>query len=260
MTLSSISHPIPNTPLPTLDRLGATIPVDFDARKVATEWFSGFVDAIASNNSQTLPSLFVPDAFWRDILALTWDFRTFSGLPAITEFLSDRLTSVHPTALKLRDDGSLCLQFPFPDLAWIFVMFDFETDTGIGLGIARLVPNPNGEWKAYSMFTHLEDLKCFPERIGPLRNSDMNHGKWEEAREMEKEFVDVDGSQQEPAVVIIGGGHSGLDLAARLKALDVSTLVVEKNPRIGDSWRTRYDSLCLHDTVREYTFFTVRKD
>jgi hypothetical protein len=247
-------------PLSILDRLGATIPVDFNARKVATQWFSGFVDAIASNNSQTFPSLFVTDALWRDILVLTWDFRTFSGLPAITEFLSDRSTSVHPTALKLRDDGSLCLQFPFPDLAWILVMFDFEADTGIRLGIAHLVPNSNGEWKAYSMFTHLGDLGGFPERTGRLRNSDMNHGKWEEAREMEEEFVDVDGLQLEPAVVIIGGGHSGLDLAARLKALDVSTLVVENNPRIGDSWRNRYDSLCLYDTVREYTlFFTVRK-
>jgi hypothetical protein len=82
--------------------------------RVAREWFAGFIDAITSNNSQVLSSLFVPDAFWRDILVLTWDFRTFSGLPAITEFLSDRLTSVYPTAFKLRDDRSLRLQFPFP--------------------------------------------------------------------------------------------------------------------------------------------------
>jgi len=30
--------------------------------------------------------------------------------------------------------------------------------------------------------------------------------------------------------------------------------VVEKNPRIGDNWRNRYEALCLHDPVCEYTY------
>lgn len=42
---------------------------------------------------------------------------------------------------------------------------------------------------------------------------------------------------------------SGLSVAARLKFLGINTLVVEKNERIGDNWRNRYDSLCLHDSV-----------
>jgi len=50
-------------------------------------------------------------------------------------------------------------------------------------------------------------------------------------------------------VLIIGGGHSGLEVAARLKYLGVRTLVVEKNARIGDNWRNRYEALCLHDPV-----------
>jgi hypothetical protein len=75
-------------------------------------------------------------------------------------------------------------------------MFDFETDS-IELGIARLVPNANEEWKAYSVFTHLEDLKGFPERIGPMRNSDMHHGNWEEGREIEKEFVGMNGNKNQ---------------------------------------------------------------
>lgn len=125
-------------------------------------------------------------------------------------------------------------------------MFDFETDSGIASGIARLVPTANGEWKAHTIFTNLEDLKGFPEKIGPLRNSVTNHGKWEENRKKEAEFVD-----KQPTVLIVGGGQSGLDVAARLKALNVSSLVVERNPRIGDNWRTRYESLTLHDPVCE---------
>ncbi|MBI3861623.1 MAG: NAD(P)/FAD-dependent oxidoreductase, partial [Planctomycetia bacterium] len=36
---------------------------------------------------------------------------------------------------------------------------------------------------------------------------------------------------------------------ARLKRLEVPTLIIEKNKRPGDSWRNRYKSLCLHDPV-----------
>ena len=53
-------------------------------------------------------------------------------------------------------------------------------------------------------------------------------------------------------VLIIGGGHSGLEVAARLKHLGVSHLVVEKNARIGDNWRNRYNSLTLHDPICAY--------
>jgi hypothetical protein len=194
-------------------------------------------------------TLFVPDAYWRDILALTWDFRTFSGLPSISQFLIDRLAIVRPRSFSLREDASLRLQQPFPDVAWVFIMFDFETDTGIASGIARLVPTSEAKWKAYAMFTNLEDLKAFPEKKGTLRDPEPNHGRWEEERRREREFED-----REPVVVIIGGGQSGLSLAARLKCLDVPTLVVENNPRIGDNWRNRYEALCLHDPVCEYTY------
>jgi putative flavoprotein involved in K+ transport len=50
-------------------------------------------------------------------------------------------------------------------------------------------------------------------------------------------------------VVIIGGGQGGIALGARLKRLNVPTIIVEKNERPGDSWRKRYKSLCLHDPV-----------
>jgi putative flavoprotein involved in K+ transport len=50
-------------------------------------------------------------------------------------------------------------------------------------------------------------------------------------------------------VVVIGGGQGGIVLGARLKRLGVSTIIIEKNPRPGDSWRNRYKSLCLHDPV-----------
>lgn len=91
------------------------------------------------------------------------------------------------------------------------------------------------------MLDHLNVLQ-----VGPLRESAPNHGKWEAERRHSVTFEDGD-----PTVLIVGGGQSGLELAARLGCLDVSVVVVEKNPRVGDNWRDRYEALCLHDPVCE---------
>lgn len=49
--------------------------------------------------------------------------------------------------------------------------------------------------------------------------------------------------------VPIGAGQGGLTVAARLKQLGVNTLIIDRNPRIGDNWRNRYHQLVLHDPV-----------
>ncbi|KAH6683794.1 hypothetical protein EV126DRAFT_446694 [Verticillium dahliae] len=47
-------------------------------------------------------------------------------------------------------------------------------------------------------------------------------------------------------VVIVGGGNAGLIQAARLKALNVDFVVIEKNPQTGDNWAKRYDYMRFH--------------
>lgn len=237
--ISQISIP----PLPTLKNLNATVPDDVDAPKIASEWLAALAGCLESDNPTGVNSLFVEDSWWRDMFSLTWDFRTFHGISSIVSFLKDRIKSTHPRSFKLRQDF-LELQRPFDDIAWIIALFDFETDTGIGFGIFHLVPTSNGEWKAHTLYTSLEGLKGFPEKIGALRNQEPNHGRWEEDRNRETEFESTD-----PTVLIIGGGHSGLGLAARFKAYDIPNLIVECNVRIGDNWRNRYDALSLHDPV-----------
>jgi hypothetical protein len=233
------------TYLPTLDKLRSKVPANVDVKEVARKWLGSFASHVRSADIDGLIDLFVEDAFFRDMLALTWDFRTFEGTRAIKKFLTDRLPEARPSSFKLKDEY-VDLQQLYPDVAWIQGLFEFETDVGIGSGVFRLVPMPDGRWKAHTVFTNLEDLKGFPEKIGALRNHEPNHGKWAEKRKREIEFED-----SEPTVLVVGGGQSGLDLAARLQFLDVPTLVVEKQPRIGDQWRKRYEALCLHDPVCE---------
>ncbi|KAF5359804.1 hypothetical protein D9756_003004 [Leucocoprinus leucothites] len=260
--------------LPTLTKLGLKSSTfdGVDALNVAQHWLKAFGLACEANDVQAVLDLFIksdfispplskpsppatdlnqdPSVYWRDVLALTWDFRTLEGTQNIRQLLLDRLavTEIHDVKINTTDKGaSPSLQRPYPDLVWVQALFKFETKIGFASGVVRLVPIKKSDtvkWKAHCIFTNLEDLKGFPEKIGHLRNQESDHGKWEALRSKEREFV-----AEDPLVLIIGGGQSGLDVAARLKSLELTSLIIEKNERIGDNWRNRYDALCLHDTV-----------
>lgn len=242
------STDVPDYELPSLTSLSATVPPDLDIKKVTQDWFTAFSNAVELKDPEAIINLLLPNSFWRDFLSLTWDFRTLCGHENILRFLQDQLPLMSMKNIRLKEEY-LNLQQPYPDIVWINTLFNFETQVGLASGIVRLVPTQSGEWRAYVVFTNLEDLKGFPEQIGPLRNPLPNHGLWQHTRQRVSEFKDED-----PKVVIVGGGQSGLDISARLKAVGVSALIIERNPRIGDSWRNRYEALCLHDPVCELIF------
>ncbi|KAJ6488872.1 hypothetical protein C8R45DRAFT_1053267 [Mycena sanguinolenta] len=212
---------------------------------------ASFVKSIEAADVAATMALFDTDSVhWRDMLAFTWDFRTFHGTTSINTFLADRLPIVKASNFRIKEQS---LQPLVPDLTWICVTFDFDTHIGAASGIVRLVPQSTGAWKACLMYTNLEQLTGFPEKVDDLRHSAADRGSWEQDRANGLEFTEGD-----PVVLIIRAGHSRLNLAARLKYLDVRTLVIEKNARIGDTlrsthnvynWRNRYDALCLHDPV-----------
>lgn len=241
------AHPITSS-LPTFDKLGVSPPKDVDAEKVGRAWVEQFGKAVSAKDIKGILATMGDEPWWRDIFALTWDLRTFQGPAKISQFLQDRLGETQPTNVAFK-----AAQFsqPFPDMAWIIAQFTFETKLATGTGLARLVPTKDG-WRAAIVCTNLEDLKDYPEAIGPRRKHEPSHGKWSDEREKDQEFKDHD-----PEVLIIGGGQSGLDIAARLKHLGVSHLIVEKQPRIGNQWRHRYEALCLHDPVCEYILTPV---
>ncbi|KAI6131180.1 FAD/NAD(P)-binding domain-containing protein [Pisolithus croceorrhizus] len=218
----------PVTFLPTLQRLGSTVDPVVDAQAIANAWFTAFADAVSSQDATA-------------VLVLTWDYHTYEGGDKVKKFPADQLPGFNPSTLKLHEDF-FGLQTPFEDLAWIQGYFTFDTTVGHASGIFRLVPLANGSWKGRSVYTNLEGVRGFPEKIIPSNNPEEIQGKPAEARKREQEYL-----EEEPSVIIVGGGHSGLDAAARLKALDVKALIIERNERIGDNWRNRYAALRLHD-------------
>lgn len=50
--------------------------------------------------------------------------------------------------------------------------------------------------------------------------------------------------------IVVGAGQAGLCTAGYLKALELDTVVVERNKEIGDNWTNRYESLYLHTPHR----------
>ncbi|KAJ6526586.1 hypothetical protein DFH09DRAFT_995693 [Mycena vulgaris] len=236
----------PIYPLPTIDSLGVPVPPsDTDALKIASEWLQSLAGLVDACDVPGIMTLFLPISHWRDMLALTWDFRTFNGTENIHRFLVDRLPHVRPTGFRMTRPEYAQLLTPYPDIAWVQGHFAFDTSFGTCSGVLRLVPQPgSAPWKAHCIYTNLEELKGYPELIGPLRNPAPNHGMWSSERAVAQAFA-----HEDPTVLVIGAGHSGLDVAGRLKYLGVRTLVVEKHPRVGDNWRNRYEALCLHDPV-----------
>lgn len=218
--------------------------------QIAQRWLDQFATAIASNEPGSLAMLLSADTYWRDILALTWDIRTFAGggdaSSALASFARDRSPDkfvLDGGSVKSLDRGNLGSS--------IEALFDFETDIGWCQGHFRLhqIGSDFGNWTAWTLFTSLKDLKGNEEKVGNLRpdfvEAPLNRPKaWMTAGEHAAYY-----ETHEPDTVIIGGAQTGLALAARLGALDVPALVIEKEPRIGDVWRNRYNSLVLHNQV-----------
>ena len=210
----------------------------------ATAWLQAFGAALASTQPAQASALFDADSYWRDLVAFTWNIRTQEGPGAIADMLGARAADTAASNFAL--EGEATEADGIVD-AW----FTFETRVARGRGHLRLKATPAGD-RAWTLLTTMTELKGFEEKKGPRRIAGAEHGvhkhrqSWAELRQQEQARLGV---EEQPYVVIIGGGQGGIMLAARLRRLGVPTIVVEKNERPGDSWRKRYKSLCLHDPV-----------
>lgn len=218
----------------------------------AEAWLEAFGDALSRRDAGAAASLFLSDGHWRDILAFTWHIRTFSGTAAIREELTRRLDTVQPSGFGLAKDRTPPRRVKRAGQDSLEVLFDFRTSAGQGQGVVRLVSDPegSGELRAWTLMTALHALKEHPERLSAARAGgdafarEFGGSNWQDHRDRARAYAD-----REPAVVVVGAGQAGLAIAARLNALGVDTLLIEKNQRVGDNWRKRYHSLTLHNEV-----------
>jgi putative flavoprotein involved in K+ transport len=205
-----------------------------------SSWLADFGTAVSRGEFAKATSMFGDDSYWRDLVSFTWNLKTAEGPQQIQAMLEATMPGAKPSNFAIQGEGS---EAGGVTEGW----FTFETATGRGRGHLRLIGG-----KAWTLLTTLQELKGFEEKKRENRVKGVEHGvfkdrkSWLEARQDEERTL---GFAKQPYVVVIGGGQAGIILGARLKKLGVPAIIVEKNPKPGDSWRNRYKSLCLHDPV-----------
>ena len=224
-----------------------------DIAVAADRWLAQFEDALAKPDDGLLESLFHPDSYWRDVLALSWTLQTVNGRDAILATLKAQAAEASPSGFAVDPDRAAPREVTRAGTRSIEAIFRFETAVGRGDGILRLIPDAadGNRLKAWTLLTALQELKGFEEQLGVARprgsaySRDFRGPNWLDLRKASADYADRD-----PTVLVIGGGQSGLCIAARLKQLQVDTLIVDREKRIGDNWRKRYHALTLHNQVQ----------
>ena len=219
----------------------------------AESWLAEFESALATRDGGALKKLFHPDSHWRDALALSWTLQTIDGRDAILSTLPAQAAKAKPNCFAVDPDRAAPRKVMRAGTDCIEAIFRFETAVGRGDGIIRLIPDADdgNKPKAWTLLTALQELKGFEEQLGTARprgnaySRDFRGPNWLDLRRASADYADRD-----PTVLVIGGGQSGLCIAARLKQLNVDTLIVDREERIGDNWRKRYHALTLHNQVQ----------
>jgi putative flavoprotein involved in K+ transport len=215
-----------------------------DAADIFARWLADLAAAVESGSATSLEELFTERATWRDFMAFTWDFTHSIGRDSLVSRLPELAKSADVAAFEINAE-----QPPVVADIGIHGFFDFTSRDRIDRGYV-LLTRGGERFVASMMQTQVVGLQDYPELIRHHRSPGKVYGvvpnrtRWTRERRRQAAFEDG-----EPAVVVLGAGHNGLAIAARLGALDVPTLVVEREARIGDTWRRRYASLALHSTV-----------
>ncbi len=222
------------------------------ASEPVRRWLADFETAISSSDFESAEMLFHRDGYWRDLLAFTWHIQTVSGAKNIVEALQVHAGSAEPSNFEIDAHRTPPRLVTRAGTEIIEAIFAFETAYGRASGVLRLIGDGHDHDtpKAWTLLTALEEINGCEETVGKARPTgefyarDFRGPNWLDDRQSAAAYAD-----REPAVLVVGGGQAGLSIAARLTQLNVDTLVVDREQRIGDNWRNRYHALTLHNQV-----------
>lgn len=203
------SHTLPQVQYP---RSIGTLPPDLNPEAVVRQWVSLF-NSHVHPEGPSLSRLFLKDSYWRDLLCLTWDFHTLEGPDKIAALLKKQTAGWRIKSLAIDTSSDVGTPKVGPvdfegNLKCVQSFLAVETDVGRGRGLVRLLQDSEdeGKWKAFTLFTALQELKGHEELNRERRPTGTEHGShsertnWKERRIAEENFE----GQLEPAVLIVG--------------------------------------------------------
>ncbi|KAL2635554.1 hypothetical protein R1flu_007033 [Riccia fluitans] len=209
-----------------------------DSSQEISAWLSKFGDVLLRNDTSGVLKLFLEEeCYWRDYLAFTWNLLTCESKNEIAQMLEETLQRTEAEHWEI--DGTATESGGVVEAA-----IRFENPIARCRGYLRL-----REGKCWVIVTTLWQLKGHEEQAGPFRPPGVVCGAvkgrktWLQIKKQEELEL---GHCKQPYCVIIGGGQAGIALGARLKALGVPTIIVEKNAKPGDTWRNRFSTLNTH--------------
>jgi putative flavoprotein involved in K+ transport len=213
---------------------------DVSATARIAGWLAAFDGALRRGDAAAAAGLFATECYWRDLVAFSWNIITVEGQAGVAAMLAATLAAARPHGFAVAGEATAAAGV---SEGW----FTFATAAARGIGHLRLV----GE-RCFTLLTTATELVGHEEPRGETRPLGVERGAvrhrrtWRDERRAEEAAL---GTTVQPYCVIVGGGQGGIALGARLRRLGVPTIILEKNPRAGDSWRNRYASLVLHDPV-----------
>jgi cation diffusion facilitator CzcD-associated flavoprotein CzcO len=216
-------------------------------REAVDGWLARMEAVLCAGDSAALGALFEADAHWRDVLALTWRIGTVSGGAEVGRALVRHRERAAPRGFRVDPARTPPRRVTRAGRECVEAIIRFDAGCGPGAGVVRIAP---GTGKAWTLMTALEELQGREEHVGARRPGGQSYSRdfagpnWLDRRRVAGAY---DG--RDPDVLVVGGGHAGLSLAARLAQRDIDALVVDRWPRVGDNWRRRYHALTLHNQV-----------
>ncbi|ATY66649.1 flavin-binding monooxygenase [Cordyceps militaris] len=236
----------------------SSLPSNFIAETVASAWVKSFQDFLHARPIHPPRHLFFKESYWRDHLCVSWDFHTWRGPEEICTALQkiQQASQFRQLSINISGDPAKKLALTSVDhyghVRGVQLHLKIETGIGIGKGLVMLLHDAESQkWKAFTIYTALVELSGHEETVGRKRPAGDIHrtgsklGSWPSTRHAQKNFE----VGLQPTALIIGAGQAGLSAAARLTQLGVPCLVIDKQPKLGDCWRSRYLRLVLHDPV-----------
>lgn len=236
-SMIAIPEPPPKAELPVLTLHNNVQPEDVDATAVVSQWLHSMNNLLTTRDLSLLPNLFIEDSWWRDFLALSWDTRTKRGLPSIEQYLVTSTSWL--SNLAVIHDGGLRPTLMNMGNIWVQAGFTFSTRYGTGRGCVHLAHTSDSKWKAWMVFTKLEKLLPDQSTNGLTNGHATSTSPQVNGHATPSPDLDT-------TILIVGAGVSGLTLAAQLQHRKIPYILLDKHPRVGDSWRNRYACLKTH--------------
>ncbi|KAH7881049.1 FAD/NAD-P-binding domain-containing protein [Lentinula edodes] len=211
------------------------------AQDIAQAWLTDFSRSLSTGDCQTATSAFLKEGWLRDILVFTWSNRSLFGTSKIMKYLEENLKRDTLSDFRLNDESHLA---PYNNQSLPTAVssgFTFRTPIAFGQGFVNLSQDESGNWKALTVLMMMKDL-IGHEESGPEEGVYEGHTRaWVDVNEERRKAV-----EETPHVIILGGGQTGLNVAARFHQMKIPSIVLEREDRIGDHWRKRYPTLSLH--------------